>query len=90
MRITHKKILRSILVIHGAGINLIGAVIAFIVFQPQNYLLWGCVWLASFQLNVYWIYWYKKRFPEMVDEKKNLQYSPWLTDLFSGPLKKEQ
>lgn len=89
MKNVNKKILLGLLVFHGVGINIITTIISFIVFQPQNYLLWGCVWLASFQLNVYWIYWYKKRFPDMVDKKKNMQHSPWLTDIFSGPLKKE-
>lgn len=77
-----KKLLLSLLVAHGFFINLFGIPFAYILLQPADQLLWLLIWLASFQLNVWCIFRFKKKYPEMRDPARDRQKTPWLTDLF--------
>ena len=85
MRNLTRKILLTLLVIHGFGINIIGAGVIYLVYHPISLGDYCLIWLISFQINAFCFYYFKKYFPEGVDPAKNLQRSPWLTDLFRKP-----
>lgn len=85
MKKTIKKTLLILLVVHGFGINVIGAILYYLFFHPVDLGNYGILWLVSFQLNAFCFYYYKKCYPDKVDSSQNQPRSPWITDFFKSP-----